>query len=102
MSARPRGTDSARVIQVIETNSIRGMGVNEDDMCRGIYQYWDLNGKLLAENDPVKTKDMIVEWLKGKRYIVSGDTEEYEKEHQYELGSNRMIDKIIKYLNELE
>lgn len=48
---RPRGTDSARVIQVIETESIRGNGTNEDK-CRPIKQYWNFDGNLLAENDP--------------------------------------------------
>lgn len=48
--ARPRGTDSARVIPVIETRSIRGIGT-KDDKCRFVFQYWDLNGKLLAEYD---------------------------------------------------
>ena len=49
--ARPRGTDSAKVIQVIETRALRGWGTKED-MCRIVFQYWDFNGKLLAENDP--------------------------------------------------
>lgn len=49
-SARPRGTDNARVIQVIETNSLRGRGT-EDDPCRDVKQYWDFNGNLLAECD---------------------------------------------------
>ena len=48
--ARPRGTDSARVIQVIETKAIRGRGTKEDPV-RGIVQYWNMDGKLLAEND---------------------------------------------------
>lgn len=52
-SSRPRGTDKARVIQVIETNSIRGRGT-EDDPVRGVKQYWNFKGKLLAENDPIK------------------------------------------------
>ncbi len=50
--ARPRGTDRARVIPVIETSSLRGTGLNEEDKCREVKQYWDLNGKLLAEYDP--------------------------------------------------
>ena len=50
-SARPRGTDSARVIQVIETNAIRGRGTT-DDPVRGVLQYWSMEGILLAENDP--------------------------------------------------
>ena len=48
---RPRGTDLARVIRVIETRSIRGDGT-EEDKCRVVKQYWDFDGKLLAEHDP--------------------------------------------------
>lgn len=49
--ARPRGTDGARVMQVIETRSLRGSGT-EEDQCREVKQYWDFEGNLLAENDP--------------------------------------------------
>lgn len=56
--ARPRGVDAARLIKVIETKAIRGKG-NENDVCRMVTQYWDLNGKLLAENDPCITKGEI-------------------------------------------
>lgn len=51
MSARPRGTDLARVMQIIETKSLRGEGTNED-VCRIVTQYWDFEGNLLAEKDP--------------------------------------------------
>lgn len=51
MSARPRGTDSARVIQVIETKALRGKGDNVTDMCRAVTQYWSLEGEFLAEYD---------------------------------------------------
>lgn len=47
---RPRGTDGARVMQVIETRALRGIGA-EEDMCREVIQYWDFDGNLLAEND---------------------------------------------------
>lgn len=53
--ARPRGTNSARVISVIETKALKGEGTTED-MCREITQYWDFKGNLLAENDPIKKK----------------------------------------------
>lgn len=46
-----RGTDSARVIQVIETTALRGAGI-EKNMSRIVTQYWDFDGNLLAENDP--------------------------------------------------
>ena len=49
--ARPRGTDSARVVRVIVTESLRGEGTQEDP-CRTVTQYWDFDGNLLAENDP--------------------------------------------------
>lgn len=49
--ARARGTDSARVIQVIETTALRGEGT-EEDKCRKVKQYWDFEGNLLAESDP--------------------------------------------------
>ncbi len=49
--ARARGTDSAKVITVIVTKSLRGEGTYED-MCRMVTQYWDFEGNLLAENDP--------------------------------------------------
>ena len=49
--ARPRGTDSARVIQVIETTALCGIGTDED-ACRIVTQYWDFKGNLLAEADP--------------------------------------------------
>ena len=48
--ARPRGTDSAQVIQVIKTESLRGEGTKEDS-CRIVTQYWDFDGNLLAESD---------------------------------------------------
>lgn len=50
-TARPRGTSSAKVIQVIRTTATRGKG-NENDPCRIVTQYWSLDGKMLAENDP--------------------------------------------------
>lgn len=49
-TVRARGTDGARVIQVIKTISLRGAGI-EDGPARYVTQYWDFEGKLLAEND---------------------------------------------------
>ena len=46
-TARPRGTDGARVIQVIETKALEGLGT-KDDPCIIKRQYWDFSGKLLA------------------------------------------------------
>lgn len=46
-AARPRGTDSARVIMVIETVALEGTGT-ENDPCRQTKQYWSLDGELLG------------------------------------------------------
>ncbi len=51
-TARPRGTDSAKVISVIETRAMAGRGTEEDPV-RELIQYWSFNGELLAVNDPV-------------------------------------------------
>lgn len=50
-NVRPRGTDSAKVIQVIETISLRGIGTDTDPV-RAVKQLWNFEGELLAENDP--------------------------------------------------
>lgn len=44
---RPRGTDSAKVIQVIVTESLVGRGT-EEDPCYIQKRYWSLDGILLA------------------------------------------------------
>lgn len=49
-TARPRGTDKAKVIKVIITESIIGKGIPEDPV-RLIYQYWDFKGNLLFNHD---------------------------------------------------
>jgi hypothetical protein len=50
------GTMAAKVIQVIETKALRGEGV-EGDPVRDILQYWTLDGRLIAEWDPVTDGD---------------------------------------------
>lgn len=51
--AIPRGTDNAKVIQAIETQSIKGAGTEENPV-RIVIQYWDFDGNLLAERDTIK------------------------------------------------
>lgn len=48
----PRGTDKAKVIQVIETQAIKGSGTKENPV-RTVIQYWDFKGNLLAECDNI-------------------------------------------------
>ena len=50
IGARPDGTKSARVIQVIETKAKRGLGTEKDPV-RVVTQYWDFDGNFLAEMD---------------------------------------------------
>lgn len=49
------------------------------------------------------SKDLI-EWLKGEKYIIRREqdnmSDEFEKEHAWELSRNRMIDKTINKINE--
>lgn len=49
------------------------------------------------------SKDLI-EWLKGEKYIIRCEqdnmSDEFEKEHAWELSRNRMIDKTINKINE--
>lgn len=52
-TVRPRGTDEARIIQVIRTEALIGRGIQEDPV-RIIYQYWDFKGKLLASHDTLE------------------------------------------------
>jgi hypothetical protein len=47
----PETPRSVKVVEVIQTVSIRGNGV--DTVLREVTQYWDKNGTLLAENDPL-------------------------------------------------
>lgn len=49
-TTRPRGTDNAKVIKVIQTKSLIGRGIQKDP-ARYIYQYWDFKGNLLASYD---------------------------------------------------
>lgn len=49
----PRGTDEAKVIQLIETKSLIGSG-NTENPVRIILQYWDFEGNLMAEKDTLK------------------------------------------------
>lgn len=46
-----RGTDAAKVIQVIETKSVRGSG-EKDQPFRTVIEYWSFDGKKIGEIDP--------------------------------------------------
>ena len=46
-----RGTDNAKVIQIIQTTALAGDGSPENP-CRRVVQYWDFDGTLLFTQDP--------------------------------------------------
>ena len=52
-TAHPRGTDSARIVEVIETRSLMGEGTTYDPY-RAVIQYWHKNGDLIATIDPLR------------------------------------------------
>ncbi len=47
----------------------------------------------------------LIEWLKGEKYLIDENsttmTEEFEKEHRWELSRNRMINKTITKIEEM-
>lgn len=45
---------SARRLEVLEVEYVRGMGT-EDDMVRRVRRYYTLEGELLAEVDPLQS-----------------------------------------------
>ena len=49
-AARPRGTDSAKVVTIIETKALVGRGTS-DDPVKLITQYWDFDGNFLAQSE---------------------------------------------------
>lgn len=57
MSARPTPLDSAKVIQVIQTVTAKGNGT-EQNPNRLVTEYWSLDGKRLAVNDPLYEADV--------------------------------------------
>ena len=47
----------------------------------------------------------LIEWLKGEKYLIDENsttmTEEFEKDHKWELSRNRMINKTISKIEEM-
>ena len=54
-TAHCRGVDSVRVLSVVEIKTTIGAGT-DTDLSRQLIQYWDLEGRLLAEYDPCKAE----------------------------------------------
>ena len=74
---------SAKTIALIETVSLRGDG--KETILREVKQYWDFEGKLVAENDPCAGKDSAKDYEDrhpfGKEFQLDGikvQTQEYD------------------------
>lgn len=96
-----RGTDSAKVIQVIETVSSRGKGT-EENPCRWVHQYWSLEGELLAENDPCEENNTHeTEAVKEMEAVVavsdgqSGSVERYHTEKELREAVMPLLDERV-------
>lgn len=50
MNIERRTPEKVEMIEVIHTKATRGEGTKENPV-RIVHQYWDKDGKLLAEND---------------------------------------------------
>ena len=69
---RPNGVKGAKVIQVIETKAMRGLGT-EKDPARVVTQYWDLDGNFLAEMDLEACAPLVEHEIKAiKESMISG------------------------------
>ena len=80
---RLNGPDSVKVISVVEVKAKRGMGI-EGDPVREITQYWDMDGKFLAErdDDPTLLAEQI-EWESNRlRNIIKNWSENQQPHHK--------------------
>ena len=69
---RPNGVKGAKVIQVIETKAMRGLGT-EKDPARVVTQYCDFDGKFLAEMDLEACAPLVEHEIKAiKESMISG------------------------------
>ena len=61
--------------------------------------------KLYEDNLKSDVLSELIEWLNGERYLINHKSttmsEEFENGHQWELSRNRMIDKTIQKILEL-
>ena len=85
---RANGTKEARVIQVIETKAKRGIGIEKDPI-REVTQYWDLDGKFLAERD--EDKQYLADHIKWECERMNEIIEEWKEEQQLPRNSVHRI-----------
>ena len=84
------------------------------DPMRGMYRVTVFNdGHFLDEywfdayeEKEVTNKTELIGWLLGQKYNIVDEnsdnmTEEFEKQHQWELSRNCFINKVIKYIEQM-
>ena len=95
---RPRGTDSAKVIQIIETKTLRGSG-QKDDLYRTVTQYWDFKGRLLAEDDVcAKDQQKKYGYQLNKQEVKELLDGEFPTSDSAILAQSKTLDGLIKNL----
>jgi len=66
-----------RVIQVIESDEVRGSGRDHTDTLRRVTQYHTLEGELLAEKDPWLSHNDLLAMI--GRYVKSDEIDQFVK-----------------------
>lgn len=95
---RPRGTDSAKVIQIIETKTLRGSG-QKDDLYRTVTQYWDFEGRLLAEDDVcAKDRQKKYGYQLSKEEVMEMLGREFPTSDSAIMAQSQTLDGLIKNL----
>ena len=68
--------------------------------------FWDEYWFDAYEEKEVTNKTELIGWLWGQKYNIVDEnsdnmTEEFEKQHQWELSRNCFINKVIKYIEQM-
>lgn len=84
------------------------------DPMKGMYRvtvfndghFWDDYWFDAYEEKEVTNKTELIGWLLGQKYNIVDEnidnmTEEFEKQHQWELSRNCFINKVIKYIEQM-
>lgn len=96
--SRPRGTDEAKIIQVIRTKALVGAG-SETDPCGIVTQYWDFDGKLLAEDDPKMELD--TETTHAYKKVLGHLLDKYQKQILELYSREECVDDLVPVLTDL-
>lgn len=88
--------NEAKVIQVIETKSLKGNGT---DLCRSVTQYWDFDGTLLAEDDPGMEQDTAL--ILAYRTVLKHLLDKYQNQIVELYSREECVDDLVPVLADL-